>query len=57
MIEWNHYITKLVNCFIHLEEEEMDKLIWTKNGKYGSFSAKMGYDVTMEREHDGMDRW
>ena len=36
------YITKLGNYFIHLEEEETDKLIWTKNGKDGSFSTKMG---------------
>ena len=57
MIEWNLYITNLGNFFIHLRDEETNKLIWTKNGKDGSFYAKMGYDVAMEREHNDTELW
>ena len=55
-IEWNRYVTKLVICFIHLEEET-DTRIWTKNCKDGSFFAKLGYDDAMEREQEGNNHW
>ena len=44
-VEWNCYVTGLVIRFIHLEKDELDKLIWTKNSKGESFSAKLGYQV------------
>ena len=57
VVEWNHYVTRLVNNFIHLEEDESDKLIWTKNGKCGSFSAKLGYEVATKDENEGEHLW
>ena len=43
----NEYVNNLVSRFVHLDEEEKDKLTWTKNFVNGEFTAKNGYEATI----------
>ena len=55
--EWNRFVNKLVFTFMHLEVGEKEKLIWTKNGVDGDFSAKLGYEAINQETFQGEKRW
>ena len=57
VVEWNIYVKKLVAIFVQLDEDEQDKLIWTKNAVNGEFIAKKGYDVANFEQTEGEKRW
>ena len=48
--KWNDFVSLLQLCFIHLEEDAKDKLVWTKNPATGDFTTKLGYK-SWELEH------
>ena len=48
---------KIVASFVHLDEETHDKLIWTKNVKYGELSAKQDYEFARNELEEGEKRW
>ena len=54
--EWEEYVSLLKSCFIHLEEEKEDKLVWTKNIVNGDFSTKLGYKTWAWEHHQGEKR-
>ena len=51
---WNSYIKPLRDNFIHLGEEK-DFLKWTWNTRDGKFSAKMGYEASLQQDDQDSD--
>ena len=49
-------MNKLVASFVQLDEDEHEKLIWTKNAVNGEFTAKKGYDVANIEKTTGEKR-
>ena len=54
--KWRRYINQLGNNFILLTEDR-DKLIWTWNMKERKFSAKLGYETTVQLESKQIECW
>ena len=44
---WNNYLNMLEIKFVYLDEDDQDKLIWTKNAINGDYTAKKGYEVAI----------
>ena len=50
--EWNRFLNLLVTNHVHLGSSP-DKLVWTKNPKTRQFTARLGYQATMEEQAAG----
>ena len=54
---WNNYLNLLEINFVYLDEDDQDKLIWTKNGINGDYIAKKGYEVAIIEQCEGEKYW
>ena len=44
---WNNFVHMLEINFVNLDEEEHDRLIWTRNSTNGDYTTHKGYEMTI----------
>ena len=54
---WSRYVNLLEINFVNLDEDEQDKLIWTRNVIDGDYTAKKGYEVAILEQFEGEKSW
>ena len=54
---WGSYVHLLETNFINLNEEDQDKLIWTRNSTNGEYTAKTGYEIAITEQTEVQKEW
>ena len=54
---WNNFVNLLEINSINLDEEDQDKLIWTRNSTNGDYTAKRGYEMAILDQTKGHKAW
>ena len=54
---WNNFVNMLEINFINFDEEDQDKLIWTRNSTNGDYTTKKGYEMAILDQTEGHKAW
>ena len=54
---WNSFVHLLEIIFVNLDEEEHDRLIWTRNSTNGDYTTKQGYEMAIIDQTGGNKSW
>ena len=56
-VEWESFTNLLESCYILLEEDDEDILVWSKNTATWDFTEKHGYDMMAKESFNGDKEW